>query len=134
MQLTKTLLKSGSQLIRLSTFAIFASLMQPAFATDWYVDAVNGGGTLLAEKGWTYEAFAPQVPVLRQLVARQSFAHSPVSILPDENNRGEHEKTGLFFDCGCRGRVRLGVARIGTRQNGGRGGKEGAEAGDLRRR
>ena len=28
------------------------------------------------DKGWTYEAFAPQVPVLRQLVARKSLAHS----------------------------------------------------------
>ena len=28
------------------------------------------------DKGWTYEAFAPQIPVLRQLVARKSLAHS----------------------------------------------------------
>ena len=42
MKLDQTLLKSGSKWALLSAFAVFASLMQPAFATDWYVDAVNG--------------------------------------------------------------------------------------------
>ena len=39
------------------------------------------GGTFMhrripTDRGWTYEAFAPQVPILRQLVARKTFAHS----------------------------------------------------------
>ena len=28
------------------------------------------------DKGWTYEAFAPQVPVIRKLVARRNLSHS----------------------------------------------------------
>ena len=42
MELGKTLLKSGSKLTFLFTFAIFASLMHSAFATDWYVDDALG--------------------------------------------------------------------------------------------
>ena len=42
MKLDQTLLKSGSNLTLLSAFAVFASLMHPAFATDWYVDDALG--------------------------------------------------------------------------------------------
>ena len=28
------------------------------------------------DRGWTYDAFATQVPILRELVARKSFSHS----------------------------------------------------------
>ena len=38
MKLDKMLLKPGSKWTFLLAFAVFASLMHPAFATDWYVD------------------------------------------------------------------------------------------------
>ena len=54
----------------------------PVDGVVFTLNAPNPAGGLFmhrhipTDKGWTYEAFAPQVPVLRQLVARKSLAHS----------------------------------------------------------
>ena len=42
MKLDKPAFGLGCKWTLLSAFAIFASLMEPVFATDWYADAVNG--------------------------------------------------------------------------------------------
>ena len=42
MKAPKMTLKWGSKFTILSAFAAFAAVMYPAFATDWYVDDVNG--------------------------------------------------------------------------------------------